>query len=204
MSSSLRRWVRSCSLAGAVLALVLVTLESGLAAALCLTPLAMVCGALWGAILGGLAEGIKATRWGRKLFLMPLWIAVPFGIMSLVLIGGLWYFQPWDLIGPLGYRRLHVGMTETDITDVLGEPAKEYRSSWHVGGITSPGAVTVLDSESGLPFEELPQRYGEKTRHGQNVTLKQWWGSNYAINVAFDNDGLAVGIYLMTFRRVNW
>jgi hypothetical protein len=95
-------------------------------------------------------------------------------------------------------------MTEGEIAEILGCSSTEYRKSRHIGGITSPGEAEVLYRETGLPFADLPKRFGEKARNGQNVTMRQWWGSGYAIDVAFGDDGAAVGVYLMKLRVVNW
>ena len=204
MTPTLKRWIRGCSLVCGSAAFLVVTFDSGLGESLCVTPFAFILGGLCGAVIGPLVERARQYKLGRQVFSMPKWLAFTCAAVSIVILGVMCYLRPWDPIGPFGYYRIDLGMTEPEIAAVLGDPAKEYRRSRHIGGITSPGVVTVLDSETGLPFEDLPQRYGERARNGENVTMKQWWGSRYTIDVAFDEDGLAVGIYLMTFRKVNW
>ncbi|MBM4072803.1 MAG: hypothetical protein FJ271_28330 [Planctomycetes bacterium] len=203
MTPTLRRWIRGCSLFCGLAAFLLVTIDSGFSEALFVTPLALIAGGLCGAIAGAFVDILKTTRLGQRLTAMPKWIALSLAVTLLLLLGVLWYLRPWDPIGPLGYHRVELGMAEAEVGAILGDPDKEYRRSRHIGGITSPGVVTVLKSEVGLPFEDLPTRYGEKARNGLAVTLKQWWGSQYTIDVAFNDNGSAVGIYLMTFRKVN-
>jgi hypothetical protein len=113
-------------------------------------------------------------------------------------------FRPWDRVGPLGYWQLHLGMTDEDVTAIMGEASKERRRSRHIGGRLSPGMAESLWLEHGLAYDDLPRRHGEKARTGATVDVRQWWGSRYAINVAFDEHGKTVGIYLMTLQRVNW
>ena len=131
------------------------------------------------------------------------WILLGLGIFGLLVFVPLWYYKAWELIGPFGYCRIELGMTENEIAEILGPPSREYRRSRHIGGITSPGAAEVLFLESGLPFSDLPKRFGDKTRNGQSVTVKQWWGREYAIDIALDENGAAVGLYLMKLQFVN-
>src|SRR5262249_28878207 len=149
-------------------------------------PPALIAGAFLGAIAGGTTQlaiaffrrlrfGWRSTlpesRWERAFCSTPWWLWALLALATVAAVCLLWYFQPWDPIGPLGYYRLGLGMSEPEMVRILGDPAREYRRSRHLGGITSPGMATVLHREFGLPFEELPKRYGEKARNGQNVTL---------------------------------
>ena len=130
-------------------------------------------------------------------------LPVALGLALLVLGVVLWDCLPWEMTGLLSYWRIELGMTEPEIVGLLGSPSTEHRVSRHIGGVTSPGCAEVLYRESGLPFEDLPKRFGDKARNGQDVTVRQWWSRNYAIDVAFDENGAAVGVYLMKLRRVN-
>jgi hypothetical protein len=132
------------------------------------------------------------------------WVLIGLGLGVLVLLIALWHYQPWQLIGPRGYWQIQLRMTEPQIAEILGRPSTDYRPARHIGGMTSPGVAEVLFLESGLPFGDLPTRYGEKSKNGQEVHIRQWWGTDYGIDVAFDSDGYAVGVYLMKFRLVNF
>src|SRR5262245_1571537 len=135
---------------------------------------------------------------------MRKWKLLGLGALILLLLAALWHARPWDPIGPFGYLRVHLGMTDPEIAAILGAPSTDYRNSRHIGGITSPGMAAVLARESGLPHSQLPRRFGTKAQNGQVVTLRQWWGSHYAIGAAFDEQGKAVGVYLLRLERVNW
>lgn len=68
------------------------------------------------------------------------------GVIFLLMLGALYVlFENWPFlsIGPYGYSRLQLGMTEVEIAEVIGQPSEEYRRARHWGGMTSPGYVEV-------------------------------------------------------------
>jgi hypothetical protein len=117
-------------------------------------------------------------------------------------------------IGWIGYCRLRLGMSEQEVVAILGRPAPGWRRSRHASGITSPGAEAMPIIERGIP---LTGRFLEAGDGGHEatllqddrveepvvraVTMRQWWGSSYAIDVAFDDDGRAIGIRLAWLRH---
>jgi hypothetical protein len=112
-----------------------------------------------------------------------------------------WHYRPWEPIGPLTYWRLHLGVTESEVEALLSQPAGEYRPVRHIGGRTSPGVKEVPMAEKGQPREGLRHHWsGTTTPDGRKVTMRQWWGESYAIDVAFDEHGTAVGIDLSTIE----
>jgi hypothetical protein len=110
------------------------------------------------------------------------------------------YYRPWELRGPISYLQLRLGMTEDDVERILLGRGREYRPVRRFGGMFSPGKIEVPLAETGLPRANLPKRDDAPG----DVVVRQWWGVSYGIDVAFDKNGRAAGIYLCKLKSIGW
>src|SRR5262245_45130739 len=105
-----------------------------------------------------------------------------------------WNSQP---IGPENYNRIGLGMSREEIEKIIGMPPGIYTTHpMSVGhAVTAEGPWGGLISEIGRPRSTIQKERGPKGR------VSKWWGEHYAIEVAFDEQGLAVGCYLLEILR---
>ena len=82
---------------------------------------------------------------------MRKWIILVVVVVGLLIVWALWYFRPWDPIGPVGYSRLRLGMTEQEITEILGQPDVEHRSSPAVFTSRTPHSHIQPATRAGAP-----------------------------------------------------
>jgi hypothetical protein len=127
-------------------------------------------------------------------------------IVTLVWFVGLlwsaWYYRPWDPINRRTFHSLELGMTLEQVEELIGLPPGTYQPQRpRLGGSFTPGYIGFIVEQSGLSDKDLPDRFRGQARDGREVTLAQWWGMYYAIRVAFDSTGVAVGLYLL---EVSW
>ncbi len=139
-------------------------------------------------------------------------------LAAIFAFSGLLYAAPLDW---LSYCRVQLGATDQQVSDFLGPPAGGWRSSRHIGGVTSPGSVAMPYAERGVPLDLVRQGKVYQSDDAQTVVIappatavqqagsptvrmQQWWGSRHAIDVAFNERGQVVGVYLAWLRPVNW
>jgi hypothetical protein len=89
------------------------------------------------------------------------------------------------------YERLRLGMTKNQVDAAIGMPPGWYTEP-KLGGIMSGPHVHYVRA-SGIPSVSLPTVDDRDTP----LTLEQWTWDDYWIRVAFDEDGKAVGCYLL-------
>jgi hypothetical protein len=142
----------------------------------------------------------------------PLAVA-SLGIGILLIVFSVW--SQWR-IGWIGYYRLHLGMETHEVRAILGPPHHNWRPVRHLGGSFPPWTEEMPLSETGLPLANLlrGERAEDRPEGGtrvqinddeadREVTVQQWWGATHGIDVAFDEDGRAVGIYLSWLSDFN-
>jgi hypothetical protein len=110
--------------------------------------------------------------------------------LAVVAVLAAWYRSSGEAIGPGGYSRVRLGMTEDEVTNAVRLPPGVYTKA------LMTCAVSVR-AQKGLPFDEMCDREaGPGT-----VTRRDWSGDRYDLCVAFDGDGAAVGVYLFEVDR---
>jgi hypothetical protein len=185
-------------------------LDWGLGGTFCIAPFGLLLGGFLGILSGLVLEAAVACwRWfpGFRIYapaqrpagtslLTRKELGASLGLA--VLLGTLGYLQPWDPVGPWGYCRIGLGMTEEEIISIVGRPA--WDDQCRHGGMLSSGPMAVPYLSTGIAFDDLPRRPIVKASDGQVATVNWWRGSNYLIEVAFDNKGKAIGIRLMKLR----
>jgi hypothetical protein len=115
------------------------------------------------------------------------------GVVIVLAVG--WALPSLQLLHPIGwigYYRVQLGMSEEEISVILGTPARNWRRVRHVGGITSPGTEAMALAESGLPLADLLQAEPKEDRDSEavvfrlrdgfddgrakrTVSIRQWW-----------------------------
>jgi hypothetical protein len=111
-------------------------------------------------------------------------------------IGLTWFFWPEDRIGPANYRRIQVGMKQEEIEAIIGLPPGDYYTGPRgVGGLMSRGPFGFLRREKGLSVDnvcvgQIPDGF----------TARSWEGNHYSIQVLFNAERDAVGVYLWKIR----
>jgi hypothetical protein len=139
--------------------------------------------------------GSRGERFHRALLVVGFVVGVP----ALYVV---WSCMPFGGISPYNYSRIRTGMTDKDVERIIGLPPGIHRTHEPVGGLLSGGNFGFTILEAGLQKELLPRNESGVTRDGAlHVTLKQWWGTDHAIKVALDEDGVVVGKYLI---EVKW
>src|SRR5262245_36009970 len=122
----------------------------------------------------------------RRRLLIGLLIAT----MLIVPAGGWAVWRAIAKPAPLrAYERLRLGMTLTEVEEAIGAPP----------GIHTDISPAFLARrfpqhvrESGLPSETAEADWVHA-----KLTVERWSWEEYSINVAFDDDGKAVGYYLL-------
>lgn len=106
-------------------------------------------------------------------------------VVVFVLLAGLWVsglFSP----GPIrAYDRIQLGMTLEEASDVIGVPPGHYDGRRYPRG-TTEGPFRKIVRQSGLPEDRVQD----------GVKYEDWIWLEYAISVAFDQNGKVVGYYL--------
>jgi hypothetical protein len=159
---------------------------------------------------------LRITR--RRLFAL--------GTIVLAVVVLLLRFHPQ--FGEWQFNQLQLGMTEDEVTAILGCPPGDYRPAiwsqpdWYVSTTDMIGDVIA---DRGLSHEEVrrleEQDIDDWVRAGKPATptparvqWKCWTGRRYSIDVALDSDGHAIQISLVEMcrprpppdilRRIRW
>jgi hypothetical protein len=120
-------------------------------------------------------------RVGTLKKLWPVWLMAA-GCVALL---PAWLFPPSDPIGPRSYERIRLGMAEGEVEEILGMPPGHY--------YTPPrGRLGPF----GLPIEEKG-RPPRGLSDAERPLTKEWWGDDYAVEVAFDQSGKVIACSLL-------
>jgi hypothetical protein len=123
--------------------------------------------------------------------------------LALVVLLLIWAFVlPFALpnqFGPAAYERIRLGMTESEVEEIIDMPDGDYYTGPRGFG-TLGGPFGHREAQEGLPDDALPHfGWGTYvTDRGDTITLKRWWGNEYAIVVAFDAKRGAVARRLLS------
>jgi len=108
-------------------------------------------------------------------------------------MGLAWFFWPQDPIGPASFRRIQLGMKQHEVEAIVGlPPGVFYTGPRGIGGVLSRGPFGSFREGKGVAWENTMV-----DRISKRSTVATWWGNQFALQVAFDNDGDAVGVYLL-------
>jgi hypothetical protein len=93
----------------------------------------------------------------------------------------LFLFKPRP-IGPWNYHRIRAGMMVAEVEQIVGvSPGDHYLGPHGIGGMMSQGPFGLVCEQT----DDFPDLRSPKEAC--------WWGNHYAITVAFDQTGAAVG-----------
>jgi hypothetical protein len=137
---------------------------------------------------------------GDAMVMKKLWVVLAAVTACLGLLGSLWVWIESEPISPAKYKNIRLGMSEVEVEAVVGLPAGDYHTFQLDGsGCTNslPWAYPVM--ENGIPCEELGKDSQETASKG--TTVKNWWGDNYSISVAFDENGKTIQYNLFRVDR---
>ncbi len=136
------------------------------------------------------------------------WLLVlgPVAVLALGVAWSLWSRNP---IGPANFNRIQLGMTLEEIETLFGLPngdicpsgsfADYPRGNKYVGRKNKWldrrwGPTVHLIGEFGIPYGEVGG-WLDSTKD-LNRFARGWFGNDFAIGVAFDENGAAAGYYL--------
>lgn len=125
----------------------------------------------------------------------PLVLAGLAAALAMVVVLAVWFSAPGEPIGPGGYSRVRLGMTEAEAERAVGLPPGLHTQDPRAG-ITLPSMArgVSLKAQKGLLLESLRER--EKA-DPESITHQSWSGDGYSLCVAFDGADEAVGVYLL-------
>jgi hypothetical protein len=163
---------------------------------------------------------------GKLFNLRSRWL---WGLVLAAVAIGMWLSFPRDpRFGQDKFQQLHEGMTEDEVISVLGCTAGDYRPriwsqpDWYV---STSDVIGALDRECGRSIRELEelerQDVDDWVRAGKpippapaRVSREKWWGRDYGILVAFDENRRLIHCSLWNLtpppappdlpRRVRW
>jgi hypothetical protein len=103
--------------------------------------------------------------------------------------------QPWQV---RAYSRITLGMTLSEVEDVIGMPAGSYGTICDIPSMTPLRQIR----KTGLPIESLPDAAGRPgIGYIGKLTVEHWSWDEYVISVALDEAGKVVGYYLYKVVR---
>jgi hypothetical protein len=109
--------------------------------------------------------------------------------LALVAVGGMLLLPPPTPVR--AYDRIKDGMTLPEVIAIIGMPPGDYDDSGH------PRHKRLV-RETGISAGCLPDASGSReVYYDGELTVERWLWSEYSILVAFDQNGKAVGIYLL-------
>jgi hypothetical protein len=114
-------------------------------------------------------------------------------VLTGVVLGAVWVLWPEPAIGPASYERIQLAMTQAEVEAVIGLPPGNY--------YRYPGGIPWNWKRG--PFGFTREEKGLSLRHrSEQIPFEHWWGNEYAIQVAFDPDGHAIGCALLDVEPV--
>ena len=110
------------------------------------------------------------------------------------LVAAVCLLRPAPRFSRAHFDRLREGMTEAEVEEVLGPPG-DYRAYGRATIPPPPGTGLGYPMKvSGLSYPELVKLRHQTTPDGRpRLTEKEWWGHTFFIQVAFDENGIAIG-----------
>jgi hypothetical protein len=123
-------------------------------------------------------------------------IGMGFTAVAILLLA--WLFWPHSQrIAPDAYKQIEAGMNQAQIEVILGVPPGDYYTGPRGRGMGMFSERILVPMEhKGMASRDIPKSWREDGRGPKTGYVESWWGEDYLIEVAFDENGGAVGWHL--------